>query len=99
MVLHLADDTESTLLKLPRWQHEEMTFLPGEQAHQAFPGVFFNNLCAGCHGSLSGRPTDAALLPDFLSEASDVAAVNTPATDYSGPPSQRGPVMGPPTSP
>ena len=55
---------------LPRWQREEMTFVPGEYAHQAFPAGFFDNLCAGCHGSISGRPVDAALKPDFLTQAS-----------------------------
>ena len=99
MVLDLGTDEESTSLKVPRWQREAMTFVPGEQVHQAFPGVFFNNLCAGCHGALSGRATDAALNPDFLTQASAVAAVGAAATDYSGPPSKRGPVFGPPFSP
>jgi hypothetical protein len=99
MILQLGTDYESTTLKLPRWQREAMTFLPGEMAHQAFPGAFFNNLCAGCHGSLSGRPTDAALGPDFLTQASNVAAVTIPATDLSGGPSGRGPVLAPPFTP
>ena len=30
IVLHLADDSESQALNLPRWQREEMTFVPGE---------------------------------------------------------------------
>ena len=52
-----------------------MTFVPGEQVHQGFPSVFFNGLCAGCHGSISGKPVDFALNPDFLTEASSVVAV------------------------
>jgi len=99
MVLDLGSDEESTTLKLPRWQREAMTFLPGEMAHQAFPGPFFNNLCAQCHGSISGRPVDTALNPDFLTQASAVAAVNIPATDLSGGPSGRGPVIAPPFTP
>jgi hypothetical protein len=89
IVLHLAEDAESRTMKLPRWQREEMTFSPGEYAHQSFPGAFFNNLCAGCHGALSGRPVDAALRPDFLTQASSVIAAAIAPTDYSGPPSTR----------
>jgi hypothetical protein len=99
MVLDLGSDYESTSLKLPRWQREAMTFLPGEMAHQAFPGAFFNNLCAQCHGSISGRPVDTALNPDFLTQASAVAAVNIPATDLSGGPSGRGAIVAPPFMP
>lgn len=99
LVVHLGDDTESQRLNLPRWQREEMTFFPGEVAHQSFPAPFFDNLCAGCHGAVSGRPLDAALRPDFLTQASAVVAVTSGATDYSGPPSGRGPVVGPPATP
>jgi hypothetical protein len=99
IVLHLGDDTESREQGLPRWQREEMTFLPGEYAHQAFPSGFFNNLCGGCHGSISGRPTDASLRPDFLTQASNVIAIDHAATDLSGPPFSRGGMIGPPFSP
>ena len=99
MVLELGADSESKSLGLPRWQREAMTFLPGEMAHQAFPGGFFNNLCAGCHGSLSGRPTDSALNPDFLTQASAVAGTSAAPTDLSGGPSGRGPVLAPPFTP
>jgi hypothetical protein len=99
IVLHLADDTESQKLDLPRWQREEMTFLPGETVNQSFQSGFFDNLCAGCHGSVSGRPLDAALSPDFLTQASAVVAAAVSATDYSGPPARRGPVIGPPSTP
>jgi Tol biopolymer transport system component len=99
IVLHLPDDSESLKMKLPRWQREEMTFVPGETAHQSFPIGFFDNLCAGCHGAISGHPLDAALLPDFLTQASAVSAVTAVGSDFSGPPSGRGPIIGPPSSP
>jgi len=100
IVLHLASDAESAApMSLPRWQREAMSFTPGEYAHQAFPGVFFNGLCSGCHGAISGHPVDSALRPDFLTQASAVQAVGGAASDYSGPPSSRGPVQGPPFSP
>jgi hypothetical protein len=99
IVLHLTGDSESAKLNLPRWQREEMTFVPGEVVNQSFRADFFNNLCAGCHGSISGRPVDAALKPDFLTQASQVAAAGVAASDYSGPPNRRGPIVGPPSSP
>lgn len=99
ILLHLGNDSESTQLQLPRWQRETMTFFPGEVAHQAFPQPFFDHLCAGCHGSISGRPLDAALDPDFLTEASQVQAVASQPIDCAGPPSSRGPIIGVPSSP
>ncbi|HEY4014864.1 MAG TPA: hypothetical protein VGM06_16090 [Polyangiaceae bacterium] len=98
-LLHLADDAESRMMTLPRWQREEMTFTPGEYAHQSFPSVFFNNLCGGCHGAISGRPVDAALKPDFLTQASNVSASVAPATDLTGGPGTRGAVIGAPATP
>jgi hypothetical protein len=97
LVLHLGDTAESTKLGLPRWQREEMTFVPGERTHQGFPAAFFDSLCAGCHGSISGKPVDAALNPDFLTQASSVIAASLPPTDLTGP--ARGGVVGPPFSP
>jgi hypothetical protein len=99
IVLRLAEDSESQRLNLPRWQREEMTFIPGELAHQSFQVGFFDNLCAGCHGAVSGRPLDAALRPDFLTQASAVIAADSPPIDYSGPPSTRRMPIGPPSLP
>lgn len=99
IVLHLANDSESQSKNLPRWQREEMTFVPGEFSHQSFRSAFFNNLCGLCHGSVSGQPFDAALNPDFLTQASAVLAGSTQATELTEPPSQRGAVQGPPFAP
>jgi hypothetical protein len=99
MVLHLSDTSESQKLSLPRWQREEMTFTPGEQSHQGFPSIFFNGLCAGCHGPISGKSIDAALNPDFLTQASDVVATSQPPTILTGASSLGGSVIGPPFSP
>jgi hypothetical protein len=99
LVLHLPDDSVSAELNLPRWQREEMTFFPGEFTHQSFPAAFFDHLCAGCHGAISGRPIDSALAPDFLTQASNVLAVSAPATDLTVAPAQRGEVIGPPATP
>jgi hypothetical protein len=99
LVLHLADDSESQQGNLPRWQREEMTFVPGEYTHQSFRGTFFNSLCANCHGAISGHQVDVALNPDFLTQASSVDAVAAAPIDLTGPPSQRGQVTGPPANP
>jgi hypothetical protein len=99
IVLHLADDSESKANNLPRWQREQMTFVPGEYAHQSFRGTFFDSLCANCHGAISGHQVDVALNPDFLTEASSVQAAANSPVDLSGPPSGRGQVMGPPSNP
>ena len=99
ILIHLADDAESTRMHLPRWQRETMTFVPGEYAHQSFPGVFFNNLCGLCHGAVTGKPIDAALNPDFLTEASNVDAVTELPKDLTQGPGNRGPVAGAPASP
>jgi hypothetical protein len=99
MIIHLADDSESKKLGLPRWQREEMTFVPGEYAHQSFRGEFFNNLCGNCHGAVSGKPFDVALNPDFLTQASSVAATTTAPTDLSEGPGQRGSITSPPFTP
>jgi hypothetical protein len=98
MVLHLADDKESAQ-GAPRWQREEMTFVPGEYTHQSFRGSKFNSVCAFCHGSISGQPIDVGLNPDFLTSASAVAAATTAPVDLSGPASGRGPIQGPPANP
>lgn len=58
-------------------QREEMQFYPGERVRQAFPRRFFDGLCGGCHGSISGEELDLAVNPDILTQASDVAARGT----------------------
>jgi len=55
-------------------QREQMQFYPGEHTNQSFQRVFFNGLCGGCHGSLSGRELDIAVNVDILSAASQSLA-------------------------
>jgi hypothetical protein len=54
----------------PMRQREELQFYPGERNKQSFPRRLFNGLCAGCHGSISGRELDAVVDVDVLSGAS-----------------------------
>jgi hypothetical protein len=77
-----------------QYQREEMQFYPGEYAHQSFPEKFFNGFCGGCHGSVSGREDDLALVPDILTQASRVAARSAPSAPLANPPGSRGPEVG-----
>ena len=84
----LADEAEPQL----HFQREEMQFYPGEFAHQSFRREFFNGLCGGCHGSLSGLETDISADPDILTRASEVIATSRNPTDLRN----GGTVQGPP---
>jgi hypothetical protein len=55
-------------------QREEMQFYPGERAKQSMPRRLFNGVCAGCHGSVSGRELDIAVDVDVLTSASQTLA-------------------------
>ena len=98
IVLDFPNTALSQASNLPRWQREAMTFYPGERSHQSFQATFFNGLCALCHGSISGKPVDAALNPDLLTQASQVAAAgHTGDNNLFIPPSARGSTIGPPS--
>jgi hypothetical protein len=75
------------------FQRESMQFYPGEYANQAFPQGFFNGMCGGCHGSVSGYETDLSVQPDILTQASAVLARSSPGVDLVNSP--RGPEVGP----
>ncbi len=64
-----------------RIQREQIQLYPGERLNQSFPRRFFNGLCGSCHGSISGRELDAAVLPDVLSSASRTLAAETDPVD------------------
>lgn len=51
-------------------QRESVQFYPGEHIRQSMPRGFFNGLCGGCHGSVSGRELDIAVDIDVLTRAS-----------------------------
>ncbi len=99
IVLHLPDTDLSRKNNLPRWQLEEMEFSPGEYNHQSFQPNFFNGLCGGCHNSTTGKNVDFAVQPDLLTQASQTISRGTLPDDLDVPPSARGAVQGPPTSP
>lgn len=99
IVLALPETELSRERGLPRYQRESMVFAPGEYAHQSFREPLFGALCGTCHGSVSGRAIDSALEPDFVTQASETIARSAPPVDLNKPPSERGPIEGPPPSP
>ena len=63
-------------------QRETMQFYPGENSRQSMPRPFFNALCGGCHGSISGREIDIASDVDILTRASPaIDAIYTDPVD------------------
>lgn len=99
ILLGLPASKLSNERKLPRFQREQMVFAPGEYSHQSFKPQFFDGLCGQCHGSISGRALDSGLKPDMLTQASEVIAKGTAATNLNQAPGARGKVEGPPPSP
>ena len=99
ILLRLGDTETSKAMKLPRTQRESMVFAPGEHAHQSFKREFFDGLCASCHGAISGRPLDVAIMPDILTQASNTAARGSGPTNLNIAPAQRGPIEGPKAEP
>jgi hypothetical protein len=96
IMFRLPDTKLSAERKLPRFQREQFVFYPGEYTHQSFRAEFFNSLCGQCHGSISGRQTDVALKPDFVTQASTTIARDKPPFVMFKPPAERGPIVGPP---
>jgi len=95
IVLALPDTKLSRERNLPRFQREAMSFSPGEYVHQSFRRDFFGALCGACHGSISGRGIDAALQPDFVTQASATVARFKAPFDMNKAPGARGPIVGP----
>lgn len=99
IVLGLPQTELSRAKNLPRTQREQMSFAPGEYAHQSFKAEFFDGMCGQCHGAISGRAVDTGLRPDFITAASDTIASGKPTVGLNKPPSERGPVEGPKPGP
>jgi hypothetical protein len=62
----------------PLRQREELQFYPGERAKQSIPRRLFNGVCAGCHGSITGRELDVVVNVDVLGSASITLAHDEP---------------------
>ncbi len=62
-------------------QREAEQYYPGERITRSVPRQFFNGLCGGCHGSISGRELDVAVSLDVISGASTDRARLTDPVD------------------
>lgn len=62
------------LLTGERTQREQIQLYPGERLNQSMQRRFFNGLCGTCHGGVTGRELDAAVVPDILTHASRTMA-------------------------
>jgi hypothetical protein len=66
LVLELDDGDGHPLFTMA----EEDQLGPGERISRGVPQAFFNSVCGGCHGSITGRELDIAIDPDALTQAS-----------------------------
>jgi len=66
LVLELQDGSGMPLFTMS----EEDQLGPGEFISRGVPQKFFNSVCGGCHGSVSGVELDIAVNPDALTGAS-----------------------------
>ena len=65
-------------------QREQEQYYPGERIQRSIPRRFFNSVCGGCHGSISGRELDIAVDMDVITGASINEARDADATDIVG---------------
>ncbi len=70
-------------------QREQEQYYPGERIQRSVPRRFFNSLCGGCHGSISGRELDVAVSLDVVSGASINEAQGTSPVDLYRSPAER----------
>jgi hypothetical protein len=75
LILELVDGAGNKLFTMS----EEDQHGPGEFISRGVPERFFNSVCGGCHGSVSGRELDVAIDPDALTGAS-VSLSRDPST-------------------
>ncbi len=57
-----------------RWSHRWLYAVPGENHTLSIPRALYAQTCAGCHGGVTGRPTDVLRRPDAVTSASRTAA-------------------------
>jgi hypothetical protein len=66
LVLELQDAAGHAVFTMS----EEDQLGPGEYISRGVPQAFFNSVCGGCHGSVSGKELEIAINPDALTGAS-----------------------------
>jgi hypothetical protein len=80
MIIELQDASGKPIFTMS----EEDQLGPGEVISRGVPQGFFNSVCGGCHGSVSGRELDIAIDPDALTGAS-VSSVHDASPQSLGP--------------
>jgi len=70
LFFELVDRDDNVMFRL----REEFEFGPSEVIGIGVPEHSFNSMCAGCHGSVSGRELDIAVRPDAVTTASATVA-------------------------
>jgi hypothetical protein len=75
LILELQDGSRKPIFTM----REEHQLGPGEVISPGVPRRLFDGVCAGCHGSLSGREPDVAVTPDALTGATMSLSRDLPA--------------------
>lgn len=70
LLFELLDGDGNVLFRL----REEFQFGPNENIGIGVPEGSFDTMCAGCHGSVTGRELDIAVVPDAVTSASSTTA-------------------------
>ncbi|MDB4969665.1 MAG: Periplasmic component of the Tol biopolymer transport system-like protein [Myxococcales bacterium] len=81
IILELQDGAGNKLFTMS----EEDQLGPGERISRGVPQQFFNSVCGGCHGSVSGKELDIAIDPDALTGASVSLSRDPARTQSIGP--------------
>jgi Hydrazine synthase alpha subunit middle domain len=75
LILELQDAGRQPIFTM----REEHQLGPGENISPGVPRQLFNSVCAGCHGSISGREPDIAVTADALTGATMSLSRDAPA--------------------
>lgn len=76
VILELQDDSGNTVVKMS----EEHQLGPGEHISMGISEKLFDQVCGGCHGSVTGKELDVGVSPDALTGASQSASVGADPT-------------------
>ena len=77
LILEFVDGSGAPVLTMT----EEHQVTPGEYITPGPPRALFNNICGGCHGSITGDELDVAVSADALTSASVSVSRNASAKD------------------
>jgi len=81
LIIELQDGSGNKVFTMS----EEDQLGPGERISRGVPQQFFNSVCGGCHGSVSGQELAIAIDPDALTGASVSLSRDASHTQSIGP--------------